>query len=331
MRRREILAGAAALLTSSRGFAQIGPKRRLAIVSLWEPFDSMREGGPSRGYDVLFRELRRRGHAEGQNLVVDRYSSERRAAGPASVIAEVINSRPDVAYAIGAEARELKHATATIPIVAMSPDPIAFGLVTNLARPGGNVTGVSVDTGPSIHGKRIELLREIVPRLAAIAVVASRVGWDAFLGRAARTAAATAGIQLIPALIEVPPSDDQYRRMIDAAARQGAGAVMVGDTPDSMTRRAVIVEAVAKAGLPAIYPFRESVEAGGLIAYTFDLAELNERAASAIDAILRGASPGDIPYYQNSKFQLFINMRTANALGLGIPPSLLARADEVIE
>jgi putative ABC transport system substrate-binding protein len=289
----------------------------------------MREGGGNRYYDVLFRELARLGYIEGQNLIIDRYSMER--AGTASVLAEVIGSRPDVIYVIGREALALKQATASIPIVVLGPDPIAFGLVTSLARPGGNVTGVSVDTGSSIHGKRLGLLRELVPSISRVAFVAFRPAWTSFLGGAARDAAAAIGLELIPALVDTPPSDEQYRRVIEEAARQGAQAAMVTDNPDAMARRAVIAAAAAQARLPAIYPFKESVEAGGLMAYSFDLADLNRRAASNIDAILRGRNPGDIPYYQNSNFQLFINVKTASELGLTIPPTLLARADEVIE
>jgi putative ABC transport system substrate-binding protein len=328
MRRRDFLAGAGAL-SASAAVAQTRTTPRLAIVSLAEPLQIMREGGGNRYYDVLFRELHRLGHIEGRNLTVERYSIEQ--AGTASPVAEVISSHPDVIYVIGREALAVKQATATIPIVVLGPDPIAFGLVTSLARPGGNVTGVSVDTGSSIHGKRLGLLRELVPSISRVAFVAFRPAWASFLGVAAREAAATAGLELIPALVDAPASDDQYRRVMEAAAREGAEAAMVTDNPDAMARRTAIAAAVADARLPAIYPFRESVEAGGLMAYSFDLADLNRRAASNIDAILRGKNPGDIPYYQNSNFQLVINAKTASAMGLTVPPSLLARADEVIE
>jgi putative ABC transport system substrate-binding protein len=170
-----------------------------------------------------------------------------------------------------------------------------------------------------------------VPGVSRIAFVSSRPAWDAFVGPAAREAANLAEIRLIPALLEPPTSDDQYRSVLEAAARAGADAVIVTDSPDVLRRRAVIAEAVAKTGLPGMYAFRESVEAGGLMAYGFDLIDLNRRAASNIDAILRGKNPGDIPYYQNSNFQLFINAKTASAMGLTVPPLLLARADEVIE
>jgi putative ABC transport system substrate-binding protein len=333
VRRRTFLAAAAtaAVGAASPALAQPRPARRLAIVSLGEPLAAMREGGHNRYYDPFFRELRRLGHVEGQNLVVDRYSIERRPEGIPTIVAEVIGSKPDVIYAIGFESVPLKQATATIPIVALSGDPIASGLVTSLARPGGNVTGVSVDTGPSIHGKRMALLRDLVPAVSRIAFVVSRPAWDVFVGAAAREAAATAGIELLPALIEPPASDDQYRNLLDTAVRAGADAVIVTDSPDTLARRAVIADAVAKTGLPGMYAFREAVEAGGLMAYSFDLQDLNRRAASNIDAILKGKNPGDIPYYQNSNFQLFINAKTASALGVTIPPSLLARADEVIE
>jgi putative ABC transport system substrate-binding protein len=334
MKRREfisLLGGTAVAWPHAVGAQQPATKRRLAVVSLAEPLASMREGGGNRYYDLLFRELRRLGHVEGQNLVVDRYSIERRSEGIPNLVAEVIGSKPDVIYAIGFESIPLKHATASIPIVALSGDPIASGLVTSLARPGGNVTGVSVDTGPSIHGKRMALLRDLVPTISRIAFIASRPAWEVFVGVATRAAAITAGVELIPSLLDPPATDDHYRNLLDAAVRAGADAVIVTDSPDALSRRAIIADAVRKAGLPAMYAFRESVEVGGLMAYGFDLPDLNRRAASNIDAILRGKNPGDIPYYQNSNFQLFINAKTASAMGLVVPPSLLARADEVIE
>ncbi len=246
--------------------------RRLAIVSPSEPLAIMFEHGGNPYYRVLFEDLRALGHVEGQTLAVDRFSREKAAADVPAMLSDVVRSAPDVIYAIGAGPL-VKAATTTIPVVALTGDPISLGLAQSLARPGGNFTGVAVDTGPSLHGKRIELMREVWPKLSRLAYVTARR--DSF-----------------------------------------------GQT---------IVEAVAKSGLPAIYTFPESVAAGGLLAYSFDLKELNHRAARDIDAILRGANPAEIPFYQVTRLILSINLKTAKALGLTIPPAILARADEVIE
>jgi putative ABC transport system substrate-binding protein len=158
-----------------------------------------------------------------------------------------------------------------------------------------------------------------------------RPAWEAFMGPAMRAAAEKAGIGLLPKLIDAPASEEDYRRAIVESARAGGNAIMIGDSPMALRYRAAIVAAVAEVKLPAMYTFPESVEAGGLMAYWFDLKELNRRAAGNIDAILRGANPGDIPYYQATTFGLSINLATAKAQGIALSPSLLGRADRVIE
>ncbi|HEX7562190.1 MAG TPA: ABC transporter substrate-binding protein, partial [Bradyrhizobium sp.] len=223
-----------------------------------------------------------------------------------------------------------KQRTDKLPIVALTGDPVAAGLVQNLAHPGGNITGVSVDTGPSIYGKRIALLHEILPGMSKLGYLTLRVGWDA-MGSFINAAAAAVGITLEVVLLELPTSETAYREAVAQAARSGASAIIVGDNPDTMTNRALIASLIGTAGLPAMYALPEFVDAGGLIAYSFDLVELNKRVANDIDAILRGENPGDIPYYQASKFELSLNLKTAKALGLSLPPALLASADTVIE
>ncbi len=188
-----------------------------------------------------------------------------------------------------------------------------------------------VDTGPSLHGKRIELLREAFPGMSRLAYIASQRAWEIFQGAPMRAAAEAAGIGLIAKLVNYPGSEAEYRDMIAAARRDGADAIMVADSPEALQFRSTIVAAIAEVRLPAIYTFPESVEAGGLLAYSFDLKELNRRAAADIDAILRGVNPGEIPFYQVSRLILSLNLKTANALGLVLPVSMLARADEVIE
>jgi len=331
VRRRDVLAAAISIAGASEGLAQPAKKLpRLAIVSPSAPIAVMVEDGSSPYFRVLFETLRRRGWIEGKTFAVDRYGQEHVAGSQPALIETVLRGKPDVIYAI-AGAAFLKAAAVAAPVVALSNDPIALGLIQNLARPGGNITGMSVEVGPLLHGKRIELLREAFPALSGLIYVSLRASWDILMGAALRAAAEKTGVHLLPKLIDAPAGEEDYRRAIAESPRAEGNAFMIGDSPMAFRYGAAIVAAVAEAKLPAMYAFLESVEAGGLMAYSFDLKELNRRAAENIDAILRGASPGDIPYFQATTFNLSINLRTAKAQGINFPPSILARADEVIE
>ncbi len=331
MKRRDVLVAAMSIAGASSASAQPARKTpRLAIVSPLEPVGLMVEDSVNPYYRVLFEELRRRGRIEGKTLDVDRYGQEHVGPGQPALFEAVLRSKPDVIYAI-AGAAFLKAASTTIPVVALSGDPIAMGLIQNLARPGGNITGVSVDIGPTLHAKRIELLREAFPGLTDLVYVNLRASWDAFMGPAMRVAAEKTGTRLLPQLLDAPASEDDYRRVIADGARAGGNAIMIGDSPLALRYRSAIVAAVAEARLPAIYTFPESVEAGGLMAYSFDLKELNRRAAANIDAILAGTPAGDIPYYQPTTFRLWLNQTTAKSLGITFPPWILGFADQVIE
>ena len=291
----------------------------------------MRERSDNRYYGVLFEELRRLGHVEGKNLVVGRYGKEQATSGPAALAAEVVRSAPNVIYIVGPGTQFFMRAADKIPIVALTADPVAQGLITNMARPGGNITGVTIDTGPGIHGKRLELLREMFPAMSKLACLVARDQWEGTMGPALRAASEQAGIPLAIVLVEYPTSEAGFRDAIAEASRQDANAIMVVDSPDTAPNRALIVDLVAAARLPAIYGLFELVEVGGLMAYSFDLADLSKRAAQNIDAILRGAYPGDIPFYQNTRYELSINLKTAATLGLAVPKTLLATADKVVE
>lgn len=332
MRRRDFIVGAISVAAASRVAAQPGPNNpRLAIFGPFEPTALMNERSENRYYRALFEELRRLGRIEGQNLAVERHGREQNSAGPAALVAEVVRSNPDIIYSVGPGTMLFKQATSKIPIVALTADPLAIGLIQNLARPGGNITGVSVDTGYSIHGKRIALLREIFPAMSKLGYLTLRIAWESVQGPGMRSASETTGVAVISSLLEPPTSEATYREAIANVSRDGGNAIMVGDTPDTMTNRALIVRLVAQAGLPAMYTSPEYVDAGGLMAYSFDLVELNKRAAADIDAILRGANAGDIPFYQTSKFELSVNLKTAKEVGLTVPETLLASAVNVIE
>ena len=210
-------------------------------------------------------------------------------------------------------------------------DPIAMGLVASIARPGGNITGVTIAGGLELIGKRMGLLVEAMPKLSTVGYLVSRPYWEDPRGAAAREAAKRAGISLKAALLGSAFNEAEYQRVFRSMEQDRADALMVSDEAEHLTNRATIVELAAKGRIPTIYAFREFVEVGGLMAYSIDQADMYRRLANLIDKILRGANPGDIPFYRPTKFELSINLKTAKALGLEMPAMLLARADEVIE
>ena len=227
----------------------------------------------------------------------------------------------------------IRAATATIPIVWIGADAIRFGLVSNLARPGGNITGVS-RYDLEFYGKLLQILKEVVPSASRLGWLMPRRVWEGSYGqvtqRAFQDAAERLGVALVPMLVQEPTASE-YRRVFAEIAPAPPDAIGVSDIADLFPQRRLIVELIEKTRVPAIYGYREYVEAGGLMAYEGELGELGRRMADNVHEILNGAKPGDIPIYQQTKFALIINLKAAEALGLTMPPSLLARADEVIE
>ena len=335
MRRRDfisLLGGAAVAWPLAAAAQQSTNSKRLAIFSPSEPSADLHEHSESKKYRALFAELRRLGQIEGQNLKVESYGREQNTSGVEAVVTEIVRSNPDVILVAGPGAVIFKKLTSRIPIVVITGDPVKQGLAESLAHPGGNFTGASIDAGLSIHGKRIALLREMVPTMSKLGCLALRLSWNGpVAGPAIRAAAETAGLPLAVSLLEFGASEADYRAAVESISRDGANAVMVLDSPQVFQDSTLIAKLLGDAKLPAIFTFTESVEAGGLMAYSFDLIELYKRAAHNIDAILRGAKPGDIPIYQVTKFELSINLKTAKQLGLSVPPGLVAIADKVIE
>ncbi len=305
--------------------------KRLAVFSPSEPSADLHEHG-NKFSRALFAELRRLGQIEGQNLKVESYGREQNTSGAEAAATEIVRSNPDVIFAVGPNALDFKKLTSRIPIVVITGDPVKQGIAESLAHPGGNFTGASIDAGPSIHGKRIALLREMVPTMSKLGCLALRLSWNGpASGPAIRAAAETAGLTLAVSLLEIGTSEAGYRAAIESISRDGADAVMVVDSPEVDQNNPLIAKLVGDAKLQAIFHNVEAVEAGGLMAYSFDQIELYKRVANNIDAILRGAKPGDIPIYQVTKFELSINLKTAKQLGLSVPPALGASADKVIE
>jgi putative ABC transport system substrate-binding protein len=282
-------------------------------------------------YRAFFEELSRLGYVEGQNLGVERYSGEGRPERYAELARDVVNTHPDLIVAVAARlSLDFKMATTTIPIVSLIIDPIAMGLVASIARPGGNITGVTISGGLELIGKRIGLLVEAMPKLSTVGYLVSRPWWEDPRGEAAREAAKQAGISLKAVLLGAF-NEAEYQRVFRSMEQDRADALMVSDESENFTNRATIVELAAKGRIPTIYSYREFVQVGGLMAYSIDQVEIYRHLANLIDKIFRGANPGGIPFYQPTKFELSINLKTAKALGLEMPAMLLARADEVIE
>jgi putative ABC transport system substrate-binding protein len=274
--------------------------------------------------------LRERGYVEGKNIVLEQRFDEDREERLPALAAELVRLRVDVIVAAATPAvKAAKQATATIPIIIVhSADPVALGLVTSLARPGGNVTGLS-SASPDYSGKQLELLKEALPKLSRIAIL-----WNA---ANPGTAIAFREMQDAVRVLKLPVQSLEVRRSEDLAPafknvpkRRGMGLVTLLD-PLVVSQRARIVELAAESRLPAIYPQKEFVEAGGLMAYGADLTDSYRRAASFMDKILKGAKPAELPVEYPIKFTFTVNLKTAKQIGLTIPPNMLARADRVIK
>jgi putative ABC transport system substrate-binding protein len=278
--------------------------------------------------DALRRGLGELGWVEGRNILIEwRYAEGRPERYPA-LIAELIRLRVDLIVAGGGTpgVRAAKDATSTIPIVMpVVGDPVTSGLVSSLARPGGNVTGLSM-LNTEISTKRVELLREVLPAVQRVAVLSDPAANTPDLG-ATQAAAPSLGLRLQVLSAGRP---EEFDGAFEAARRSRAEALIVLASPVFNTYRRRLIGLAAQNRLIAVYEHRAFPDAAGLMSYGPNLVDMNRRAAKYVDKILRGAKPADLPVEQPTVFELVINLKTAKALGLTIPPSVLARADEVI-
>jgi len=280
--------------------------------------------------DAFRRGLRPLGYVEGENIAIEWRYTEGQSDRAAALARELVQLGVDVIVAHFTPAvRAAMVATQTIPIV-MAPAgaPVQSGFVDSLAHPGGNVTGLSA-MDAELGGKRLQLLREVIPNLARVAALASSVSTDPFSRPFVddmQAAATIAGIQLVPVLVNGP---NDFENAFAAMTKAEAQAVIVQGLFDQ--HRKIIIELAAKHRLPVMSGNRETAAAGGLISYSAKFAELYERAALYVDKILKGAKAADLPVEQPTKFEMVVNIKTARALGLTASPLLLAEADEVIE
>lgn len=269
------------------------------------------------------------GYVDGRNVTIEHRHAGGQPHQLRGVLAELVGSRCDVLFARGAGAlTAARNATSSIPIVAvdLESDPVAMGFVHNLARPGGNITGVFLDL-PELSGKQLQLLRDIIPTIARVAILGDPV-LNAPQFRATELAARDLGIRLQRLEVTEPAHLD---RALNAAKRGGNRAVILLSSPLIFVRRKEIASMAASRQLPAVSMFVEFAEAGGLMVYGPSLREAFRRCGGYVGRILRGARPGELPVERPEKFDLVVNLKTAGALGLTIPRSLLQRADRVIE
>ena len=310
---------------------QAGKVYRVGVIIFYYPVSEMAGLNPPHPHiKAFFHSLRDLGYVEGRNLILERRSLEGKLERLSDVVAEVVGLKVDVIVSSnGLLTRAAKDATTSIPIVmAGNATPVEAGLVASLARPGGNVTGLAEDAGPEREGKRVALLKEVAPRISRVAWFGSKVAWDGDASRKhVQAAAQSLGVTLFHAESQPPDLTPAFA----AVTRERADAIFAASTPSNYNYRRTIAEFAAKNRLPASYAFREGADDGGLMSYGPSQADVWTRAAGYVDKILKGAKPADLPIEQPTKFELVINLKTAKALGLTIPPSLLARADQMIE
>jgi len=289
-------------------------------------------GTPTTGKHVFeaFRHaLRELGYVEGQTIVLEVRWAEGRYEHYPGLVAELVGLEVDVLVVTNSQAtRAAMKATRTIPIVMFATDPVRQGLVTSLSHPGGNVTGLSF-YNEELSGKRLQILREFVPELTRLAVIRNPLTEvDTIFWQDTAVAAQKLGVALQPLEVRGP---EDFEAAFAGATRGSAQALLAFDDPLTFTYRSRITALAANGRLPIMYAYREFPDAGGLMSYGPSSVFLFRRAATFVDKILKGAKPADLPVEQPTKFELVINLQTAKTLGLTIPPSLLARADEVIE
>ena len=327
MDRRAFLGTLGLLAAPRAGEAQpSGRLRRIGLLTTEQPQREL--------VDAFRRGLRELGYMEGQNIVIEYRSTESRPERLAHVLAEFTGLQVDLILAVGGTplARAAKQANVTIPVIAPAMgDPVGDGVVASLAHPGGSITG-STFLGPALVPKRIELVKEALPGITRVAALwhPGAYGARTMADMLKETKAAGQKLAVRLQLLEARSASD-FHRAFSAMMRQQASALVVLPSPMFYGQHKRIVDLALTSRLPSIFAFREAVDAGALMSYGANLSDLFRRGASQADKILHGTKPGDLPVEQPTKFELVINLKTARALGLTIPPSVLARADQVIE
>jgi len=298
--------------------------RRIGYLSVLSP------SSDSARFEAFLRGLRALGYIEGQSMIIEFRYAEGKLARLPDLAGQLARAKVDVIVVGGSTAiRAMKNATKVIPIVmAHGSDPVALGYVASLARPGGNITGLT-HMAPELGSKRLELLKEMIAGLSRVAVLTDPgTGGHGPQIRELELAAPTLGLTLRAVEVRAP---NELETAFSAMTAGRAGAFISLQQPTLDRLRGRIVDLAAKNRLPAVYPNSEYVETGGLISYAADIVSMFRRTASYVDKILKGTNPADLPVEQPTKFELVINLKTAKQIGLTIPPNVLARADRVIK
>jgi putative ABC transport system substrate-binding protein len=323
---RSGLVAVLALTVSLVGWAQpVGKVHRIGYLS-----GSSISANP-KNLEAFQQGLRELGWIEGRNIIIEYRSAEGQLERLPELVAELVQLKVDViAAAPTPAAAAARNVTRTIPIVGVSlTDPVGLGIVPNLARHGGNLTGVSYSVGPDIFGKDLDLLKQAVPRIRRVAVLSNPANASQpLIMKNIKAAAQSLGLELL--LVEARGASE-FDDAFAAIARERAQALFVAGDPTYIPHRTRLLELTAKSRLPSMFTQRAHVEAGGLMSYGPNFPDMYRRAAAFVDKILKGAKAADLPIEQPTKFELIINLKTARQLGLTIPPSLLASADYVIE
>jgi putative tryptophan/tyrosine transport system substrate-binding protein len=332
MKRRDFLFAVAFVVPTSHAMAeQRSTLKRVAMVHPATKPGDMRIGGDPN-YAIVFEEMQRLGYVEGVNMIVDRYSAEGQFDRYGELARDIVATRPDVIFPITSPLTlALLSETRTIPIVAWTSDPIAAGIVSNLARPGGNVTGLSSEASSEMAAKSIQLLSEAVGKLSNTRVLATPLSWQFPIYQLARKAAEKMNIPLRLQPLQSPINETEYRRAFETMQREQVDGVMVSSGAESYTYRALLGRLAQQYRLPSICAYTDSVEAGALMSYAFDLKAGDRRIAAQIVEILNGGKPAEMPFFQEIRWELVINLKAAKELGLEIPAGLVAQADRVIE
>ena len=333
MNRRDTVLGLLALGAAPRiaGAQRTGKTHRVGFVFSTSAVASM--AGPNPAHPmirVFVHEMRNRGYVEGQNLDLQRRSLEGKVELGPEIMAELVRLKMDVIVAAANPAiAAATRATATIPIVMVAAvDPLGAKFIGSFARPGGNVTGGTSDTGPEVVGKQLQLLKEALPHVRRVAYVGTNTDWASERGQSAQAAARALGLTLI--LAEHGLGD--YTNAFTAIERERADALITSTSPHHFSHRSLLAETSLRNKVPSMATWnRDLADAGCLISYASEPRDNFRRAAIYVDRILKGAKPGDLPVEQPIKFELVVNLKTAKALGITIPKSVLLRANEVIQ
>jgi putative ABC transport system substrate-binding protein len=303
--------------------------KRLAMVHpTTKPEDLSIGGDPD--YTIILEDIKRLGYVEGVNLTVDRYSAEGRYDRLPEIAHQVVATRPDVIFALADPVvLALQSETRTIPIVGWTGDPVVSGIVSNIARPGGNVTGVSVFVGTEFGGKVLQLFVDAVGKLANARELTTPAEWEGLKLYKETAERMKVPLQLEP--LQTPIDEAEYRRAFYAMQRDHVDGVLIGPALENYNHRHLLGRLAQQYHLPAFAFYTDTVESGALMSYAWDHKAADRRIAAQIVEILNGGNPAEMPYFQETHWELVINLKAAKELGLEIPAGLIAGADTVIE